>query len=383
MEAVLSHGVFHAGENLARIGPAAVPVLIKALRNEDPDVRQNAAWGLRYLGPDGREAVPALAELVKKDEKACNFAVQALGQIGPAAAPAVPALVAVLQEGDQQLQYWVLDTLREIGPGAKEAKNAVVKALNTDDAEQRWEAAAALMAMGEVDAGLPVVLDGLCGDNMYYSIGGVELVIAAGSTAAKSAPTLAEVMHNEKADAYLRVMCAKALTVVAPNDDRGIVFLRQLATRPNEPSCFAAASTLVESGRADATVVSTLKEWLTTSKDPRTVVAVAGVLAQVESERDAAKRLLQERLQAKDPEVRVSAALALAHAGVADPAAVKILTGELRKEDGSGRVMEAIRALGKIIRESTDARAAIEEVLHAESEAVHAAARAAMNGDQK
>jgi HEAT repeat protein len=377
MEAALADGGIEAGKNLARIGPAAVPTLIKGLKSENPDVRQAAAWGLHYLGPDAHEAVPALAELVKKDEKACNFALQALGAIGPDASPAVPAIVSLLCDGDKQLQSWALGTLGEIGLGAKEAKDAVIKALNTDNEERRWEAACALIAMGEVDAGLSVVPKKFPGDAEHYSIGGIELLISAGPKAKSAAPRLVELMKDEKAELYSRIMCAKALTAIAPDDERGVVFLREQASRPDSPLSMEAALTLVELKKADAAVIARLKTGLD-AKNPRAVGVCAGALAQVESERDAAIRLLREKLQEKDPQARVSAAIALANAGVADSIVVTILAGELRKEDGSGRDMDAIRALGKVIRESTEARAVVEEALHAESDAVRAAARASI-----
>jgi hypothetical protein len=96
------------------------------------------------------------------------------------------------------------------------------------------------------------------------------------------------------------------------------------------------------------------------------------------SERDSTVCYLRNKLQEKDPEFRVGAALALASAGVADPVVVKILDRELWKEDGSGREMDAIRALAKIAPKDPQARAVVEEALHAEWDTMRAVARAAM-----
>lgn len=379
MAAELAVGGIDAGKNLARMGPAAVPALINALKSKNPAVRQAAAWGLRYLGPDAHDAVPALAELVKTDEKASNFALQALGAIGPEAAPAVPAIVGVLRDGDEQLQYWALHALRRIGPGAREARDVLRSALGTGDVERRWEAATALFAIGEVDAALPIVLKALRGDNAYYSIAGIDLLITTGSKAANAATALAEVMHDDNAAGHLRILCAKALTAVAPEDERGVAFLRERTGNSESP---LALFTLAELGKTDATVITRLKAGLQ-AEDPRIAIMYAGALARIKSERDAASRLLQEMLQEKDPKVRVSAALALASAGIADPVAVKVLAGELRKEVGSGNELDAINSLGKVMRASAEARQIIEEALHSESDTVRVAARALMSGRQK
>lgn len=49
---------------LGQIGRASVPALIDALRNDDKNVRREAAWALGQIGPDAGSAIPALAELL-------------------------------------------------------------------------------------------------------------------------------------------------------------------------------------------------------------------------------------------------------------------------------------------------------------------------------
>lgn len=52
---------------LGNFGPRAVPVLISALRDTDPVVRRWAANVLFKIGPAAKDAVPALAQALKKD----------------------------------------------------------------------------------------------------------------------------------------------------------------------------------------------------------------------------------------------------------------------------------------------------------------------------
>ena len=381
LEAVLLQGRMNAATTLARIGPASVPTLIKALRSEVPEVREAAAWGVRCLGQDASEAVPELIKLLKTDERACNFSLQALGAIGPDAEPAVPAVVVVLRKGDSRLRSWALDVLSKIGPSARGAKDAILEALETDDQEQRWEAARALLAIGEVDAGLPVVLKQLKRDAQYRWIDVIELLIAAGSKAKSAVPSLAEMMLDEKSDAYLRIQCAKALIIIAPDDGRGIAFLKKWTGEPRNSYSLPAALTLVELNKIDAAVIPRLKAGLD-SKYPLEVIACAGALAREESERDTAVRLLRNKLHEKDSEVCVSAAIALTDACIVDPVAVKILADELWKDDCNSGI-EMVQALAKIMRESPEARAVVEESQYAERDMIRDAARAAIKGDQK
>ena len=382
LEAALPADPIGAAKALGRIGPASVPTLIKGLKHDNAYVRSSSALALRYLGPDASDAVPALIEVVETDEDARNPAIQALGAIGQKAAPAVPALVKVLGEGDDTLQYWALDALREIGPGARGAKDAVAKAMLTDDRERRWDAATALIAVGEVSEDMSGVLNALKGDKAHFSRRTIETLIAAGPAAKSAAPTLLKTMNDDGAEPYLRIACAKALPKITPEDKRSITFLRGQLGKSDGPLALTAAFALVELGEADEAVVETLKPGLT-SGHPGMLVACAGALARVESQREAAVRLLLGKLREKDKEMRVAVALALAEAGVADPEAISILGGQLRREDGSGRDMDAIRALAAIAGKDKRAQAILTEALHHETDAVREAARTAVGGTQK
>jgi HEAT repeat protein len=91
---------------LAKGGKAAVPWLLKLVEVDLPpgegrrlaeQVRIRAIVGLRHVGPEAKEAVPALTQALKhsKDELG-QAAIAALRDIGPAARAAVPALIDVL-----------------------------------------------------------------------------------------------------------------------------------------------------------------------------------------------------------------------------------------------------------------------------------------------
>ena len=137
-----------AAKALSQIGPAAVPTLLVHLRHHDPFVRGEAAVAVGWIGATAAAAVPALLEMVRAgtpaprrtpephayagsgigtpiaspqeqepggaEETSRLAAVTALGRIGAAAAEAIPALIAVVEESVEQLRTAAEIALRQI-----------------------------------------------------------------------------------------------------------------------------------------------------------------------------------------------------------------------------------------------------------------------------
>jgi HEAT repeat protein len=114
---------FHAAMALGDLGAAgrpAVPGLIHAaLWDEDPAVRLVAAMALWKIDRKGPLVVPALVRaLDDANELICWIAVEFLGQMGPAAQDAVPALERTLQRNFtiSLIKTGVKFALERIGP---------------------------------------------------------------------------------------------------------------------------------------------------------------------------------------------------------------------------------------------------------------------------
>ena len=85
-------------------GQEDVPALIHKLKDKDLGTRQKAA---RALGKLGAAAVPVLIAVLKDEDEnkdARSGAALALGEIGSAAKEAVPALIAALKDKDKQVR---------------------------------------------------------------------------------------------------------------------------------------------------------------------------------------------------------------------------------------------------------------------------------------
>jgi hypothetical protein len=154
-----------AARALDRIGLAAddVPGLASALASPDAYVAAFAAWTLGNMGASAQAAVPALARANARDDT--NAVVSAaLARIGPAAAGAVPALVADLLSSSDDRRWRAARTLGRIGPGAAPAVPQLAAALADANALVRVHAARALGRIGPAARSAAPALQRTTGD---------------------------------------------------------------------------------------------------------------------------------------------------------------------------------------------------------------------------
>ena len=90
-----------------------------------------------------------LADLKASAPQTRNAAAYQLAGMGPAAAPAVPALIEALQDPSPAVRYLVTIALREIGPAAKAAIPALKKVADDDMIDE--VAASAKQAIRHID----------------------------------------------------------------------------------------------------------------------------------------------------------------------------------------------------------------------------------------
>jgi len=89
-----------------------IPVLVAALRDGDPEVRQTTAYTLVNLG---KEAVPALTvALGNKDPELRANAAIVLGQFGKLAQEALPALLQAMKDPDPEVRRRVIYAISRI-----------------------------------------------------------------------------------------------------------------------------------------------------------------------------------------------------------------------------------------------------------------------------
>lgn len=205
---------------LAHIGPPArntEPILIPALADPDPQVRQQSARAVVLIGGDVRPCLPILLAALQDR----SFRWDALGALVKVGAPAVPAMLPALRDPDEIVRGDVARALGQLGPAAKEAVPALAGALGDDDRSVRREAVAAL---GRIGADAKIVLPAmivLCKDADPLNRGEVAIALALlGPAAAPAIPGLVENLADE--DENVRQESAKALVAIGPAAIQGL-----------------------------------------------------------------------------------------------------------------------------------------------------------------
>jgi len=115
----------NAAEALGKIkDERAVEPLIRALKNKDDDVREEAAMALGEIG-DTRAVEPLAALLKDEDHVVRQWAAMALGKMG---APAIEPLIGALKDDNRIVRKCAVKALGETGSDA--AVPALIKVLN-------------------------------------------------------------------------------------------------------------------------------------------------------------------------------------------------------------------------------------------------------------
>lgn len=126
---------------------AIMPMLIHGVANAgDTAARLAAVRALGAFGADAHVAASALvAALEDDDDELRRAAIDALGQIGEGA---VPALIEALRHSNANVRRGAAQSLESIGPDAQEAMKALDESLRDEDVAVRDAAASALRAIG-------------------------------------------------------------------------------------------------------------------------------------------------------------------------------------------------------------------------------------------
>ena len=141
----------YAGYALSLTGAPAVPTLIDALQATDDSVRATAAYALADMGKTAQEAIPALTRAVQdSSEWVRRHATEGLGLIGQQISEDIDLseTVEVLTNGLQDDYYWIRDNaaraLAKLGTRAEPAIPTLVAQLEDENRYVRFHAALAL-----------------------------------------------------------------------------------------------------------------------------------------------------------------------------------------------------------------------------------------------
>jgi len=126
-------------------------VLVAALKDRDERVCEDAAQALGEMGAEAKEAAPALARLLDNSRPTVRVAgAHHLWRVTGDEKTALPILLKALKDKEHHTAYLALDALRSMGPAAKAAVPAIRECLR-DPRFDHW-AEEALKAIAPEEA---------------------------------------------------------------------------------------------------------------------------------------------------------------------------------------------------------------------------------------
>lgn len=353
LEASDTSACIEACRELSRLGPAAKPAvdeLAKAMETiDDAELQRSAALALAAIGPDAKDAVPALISALKsKNIRVRAYAAHALGRIGPAAGDAAEPLIDLIVHEDPTVRREARDALRLINAPSEVVLPHVGKILSAADPA---DAAAAVITLAELGKeAVPGLCKALANDDTCYwaalTLGEI------GPEAAAAVPRLSELLDHE--DPQVRIQALVALGEIGPAAKGQAEAINEvLSTDPVEGVRYAAAFALGKIG--EQSVARPALNAALDSDDPFLRVVGAWALLRLGKGderllRKPIQRVL-EGLSSDDFHVRVAAAQALADDDVPDrliaPAFAKAMAGlKADRPERLTAIVESFAALG-------------------------------------
>jgi HEAT repeat protein len=329
---------------------------------------QALRWCLPRVAP-AAEVVRTARDWLARDRnwRRRQQAVEALCQAGPAAAPAVPELIATLAEGPLSLTDAVARALAAVGPPAVRPLTAALRDTNP---AVRAGAAISLGRLRERANTAPVVAalhEALRdGDEKVRSAAVEALVAVAPESPRTVAALVARLKERGPGGADARTLAAVYLDGLGPPARAAIPALLEALQDPDAGVRGHAAMALKTHGPDKASAVPALVRALREDSNRYVRGAAAEILGQLGRRARPAAPALVAALQDPEGHVRSSAAAALREVG-ADPAVAVPALAALLPHPQEWCRLAAMRALARFGRRARAAVPALTALLQTEA----------------
>ena len=303
---------------LRQMGPgytrleAAVEALIVSLGDASEAVRSIAQGALGDIGPGASNAVPALVDCVQGPEPRIN-AIWALGRIGPPASSAVPALERLLSTGSGREKVYAAEALWRITPSHARAIGWLQNGLTDTNRQVRAEAAEALRAVGsQARDAVPALRLALPDSDPWARLCVARALLEVGSSDDGTIAVLMEAVTNHNSAQGIRgVMAAQSLLKLKPTPAEAVELLKNELAAKDERRRLAAATVMAGNGLEIPAVLSTLTEILDSSTDYRILVNATKAAGVIGPPARSLCPVFRKLASSKDEELRNTATEAL------------------------------------------------------------------------
>jgi HEAT repeat protein len=316
-----------AARALAQIGPGGVPELIEGVRHSKVTIRNRALWALGLMGPDGKEAVDALADALADPEPNLRvMAAYALGEMEAAAKPAVGALCKGLRDKNAKVRAQAALALRTIGA---DAVPGIQELLKDDDIKVRLEALQAAAQIGaDAQAAVADLAELLKDDDAKVRIAAADALWSIGPDAKDAITPLISVMRDK--NGHVQQHAFQAILRIGSADVPGLL---ETMRKLNGEAHWAFPYILRQFGPRAKDAVRPLMKQLE-SPDGGSRISAVLALGHIGNDARAAVPALQNALKDKNPVVQHSAAFALCRVMADPPDFTKQIHADLANEEG-------------------------------------------------
>ncbi len=303
---------------LRQMGPAytrlepAVEALTVALGDSSKQVCSIAQGALGDIGPAASNAVPALIDSVEHSEPRLN-AIWALGRIGPQAKTAVPSLQQVLATGQSREKVYAAEALWRIDPGDVRVLSCLQDGLRDTNRQSRAEAAKALRGLGtNAQSTVPALRLALQDSDSWTRFCVARALVEIGPRDEQAVAVLLERLADQNsAKGFERLFAAESLLQLHPPPSEALDFLKNALQESDERVRLNSAWLMAQRGVDIPSVLSFLTQILDSSTEHRSLILAAKAAGLIGPPAIGLRPVLQKLTASKDEELRKVAADAL------------------------------------------------------------------------
>ncbi|MCI0538572.1 MAG: HEAT repeat domain-containing protein [Verrucomicrobiales bacterium] len=248
---------------LQRAGSDALPFLVAAASSAPP-FHQRLYWqawrsGLSRMPMAVRRHLYPPRLIMSPGETLRQVAFTHLVALGPAAAPALPALIDLLRDGDELAASRVVELFANLGHAAKPAVPALIGARARFGPDFMLITVQALTKIAPTDANVVTVFAATLQDDVRAALVAARSLQSNGLEAHRVVPALTAVL---KLDASSASEAAALLAEYGDGAVSAVPNLIEMLQRPSERLRIQAATTLGKIGRTAAAAKSALRDAL-------------------------------------------------------------------------------------------------------------------------